>query len=98
MCLICVLFSTNKPVYEVVVDLCDLFWEPLVLSPEKTEQLAQEGTGDQLLIGSVAVKQLLLHPLPDPLSVLEMLVDNSFDLRAIKPLYRDHCGEMSDKN
>ena len=98
MYLICLLFSPNKPVYKVVVDLCDFFWEPLVLSPEETEQLAQEGTGDQLLIGSVAVKQLLLHPLPDPLSVLEVLVDNSFNLLAIKTLYRDHCGEMCDKN
>ena len=87
-----------EPVNEIVIDLRDLLRKPLVLSPEKTEKLTQEGAGDKLLISSVTVKQFLLHPLTDPLPILEVLINNPFNLRAIKPLYRDHCGEMMDMN
>ena len=93
-----IISSPYEPVYEVVIDLRDLLREPLVLSPEKTEKLTQKRAGDKLLISSVTVKQFLLHPLTDPLPILEVLIDNPFNLRAIETLYRDHCGEMMDMN
>ena len=93
-----IISSPYEPVYEVIIDLRDLLREPLVLSPEKTEKLTQKRAGDKLLVSSVTVKQFLLHPLTDPLPILEMLIDNPFNLRAIETLYRDHCGEMMDMN
>ena len=84
---------TDEVEDESVIDVCDLLRELLVLAEDITEKLAQQGAGDEALVGLAGEQhfdQLICHPLPVLKIVLDQLLNplpvKSFDCHCLAEL------------
>ena len=90
--------SKHKPYevdYQSPVNICYSDWEFFIFVKEKTKQLTEKGTSDQLLVDLLPAEQFSLHSVSYSLSVFEMMVNDSLYLLLVEALDTDRLGELA---
>ena len=91
----CSKHSPYKVDYQSPVNICYSHRQFLIFVKEKAEQLAEKGTGHQVLVDLQTTEQFSLHAVSHSLSVFEMMLNNSLYLILVKSLDADRFGELA---